>query len=178
MNDRAFWLGNSVLRKSSSRANGSAEDAAGVENNRMKIIQLLNGALAIARAGALRAEQQYCAAYRSHSPGLAAAALEHANGTWMHAQRIARRIAELGGESEGTYSAEDAPSAQAPSLIAMISDDLLAQRATIRSYRRIAAYCSNLDPVSQKMIEAIVADEETSAGELAQLLQQPAPAAR
>jgi bacterioferritin len=159
---------------SSVRSNSAKDEAA---SNRNKAIRLLNGALGIARAGVLRAEHQYCVAYRNHSPAVAGAALERANAAWLHAKRIAERIADLGGEAE----LPPAPAANDPlsagpnghSLAATLAADLQAQRATIKTYRKIAYYCQTLDPHSQRLIEKIVEAEEESAAALAALMDDP-----
>jgi bacterioferritin (cytochrome b1) len=151
-----------------------------MESNRAKTIRLLNGALGIARAGVLRAEQQYCVAYRHHSPAVAAAALERANEAWHHADRIVKRITDLGGQAElpATPSPEKGPSAEAHGrpLPVIMSADLAAQRASIKTYRKIAMYCQALDHKSQKLIEDIIAAEEASSFTLAGLLEQPSAA--
>jgi len=173
MND-PFWPGTKVLRRESRPRTAKLVDK---ESNRIKVLRLLNGALSIARASVLQAEQQYCVAYRNHSPAIAAAALERANEAWVHADRIAKRIVELGGHAEvppTSPAANDVPPADTHgrSLAAVMSADLLAQRASIKTYRKIASYCQGLDSVSQKMLDQIVEAEETSTCDLASLLSE------
>ncbi len=180
MNDRAFWPGTKVLRRESQVLESVTPTRPHMENNRAKTIRLLNGALGIARAGVLRAEQQYCVAYRNHSPAAAAAALERANEAWHHADRIVKRITDLGGQAElpATPDLGKTPSAEphGRALSIVMSADLAAQRASIKTYRKIAIYCQALDHKSQKLIEDIIAAEEDSAATLMGLLEQPATA--
>ena len=61
-------------------------------------VNVLNQALTIAHITVLRCKRQYRIALRHHSPPLAAAALEHANGAKEHVGRVTERIVQLGGK--------------------------------------------------------------------------------
>lgn len=173
MNDHAFWPGTKMLR-SLARPEGT-DDARGSTNVRTTTtIDLLNRALSIARTGAMRCEWQYFAALRNHSPALAAAALEHANEALDHAERISERIVKLGQKPDAvpasTARGREANQRDGNSLVTMIGQHLAADRATINSYREIAALFKTLDPASQQLIDDIVSAEEACAGHLADVL--------
>ena len=53
----------------------------------------------------------------------------------------------------------------------MITEDLVAERVAIDSYREIAAYFRDFDSTTRKMIEDIQAVEEEHADDLAELLE-------
>ena len=53
----------------------------------------------------------------------------------------------------------------------MITEDLVAERVAIDSYREIAAYFAGFDSTTRKMIEEIQAVEEEHADDLAELLE-------
>lgn len=56
------------------------------------------------------------------------------------------------------------------SLADMIREDLVAERIAVATYREIVMYFGQDDPTSRTMIEAILAQEEEHADELADLL--------
>jgi bacterioferritin (cytochrome b1) len=146
------------------------------DGNRAMAIRLLHEALLIARGVAIRCERQYCAALRNQSPALAAAALEHANEARVQADNLTARILGLG----GTPAPAPGPATFRPqadlravnSLAAVIGGYLVAEHATIESYRRIATFMEPCDRTTQILLENIVADEEERASYLAALLEE------
>jgi bacterioferritin (cytochrome b1) len=58
----------------------------------------------------------------------------------------------------------------------MISQHLAAGRATINSYRQIAALFDAFDPASKKLIDDIVCAEEACVSQLASLLDESSTA--
>jgi bacterioferritin (cytochrome b1) len=139
------------------------------------VVRLLHEAKAISQAVASRCERQYLAGLRRRSPPLAAAALEHGNDAREHAERIAGRIAELGGEQLAPTAMTPArvpPGPRdAPSLEAVIGEFLVAQRATIERYREIAMAMESCDRSTQALLGEVIADEEERARNLAGLLE-------
>jgi bacterioferritin (cytochrome b1) len=154
---------------------GTAADA---EHNAAMAIRLLHEALLIAGAVAARCERQYCAALRNHSPGLAALALEHANAASEQAESLSTRVAVLGGAPAAPDSAGAARAPAEPrpsqSLAAQIGGYLVAEHATIESYRQIATLMEPCDRATQMLLDGIVAGEEERASRLAALLEQTA----
>ena len=56
-------------------------------------------------------------------------------------------------------------------LVKMIKENLVAERIAIDSYREIAAYFAPFDPTSRRLMEEILAEEESHADDLADLLR-------
>ena len=92
----------------------------------------------------------------------------------QHADRIAERIVQLGGSPnfspEGLLSRSHSEYVEGDTLVDMITEDLVAERVAIDSYREIAAYFRDFDSTTRKMIEDIQAVEEEHADDLAELL--------
>jgi bacterioferritin len=102
--------------------------------------------------------------------------LEHAAEEQAHADRIAERIVQLGGSPnfspEGLLSRSHSEYVEGTTLIGMITEDLVAERIAIDSYREIATYFAGFDTTTRKMIEEIQASEEEHADDLAELLER------
>ena len=138
-------------------------------------VQVLNVALATELVCVLRYKRHYFMARGIHSKSVADEFFEHASEEQEHADRIAERIVQLGGEPD---FAPDALSSRSHSeyiegrtLVDMIKEDLVAERIAIDSYREMIAYFSSFDPTTRKMLEEITATEEKHADDLADLLQ-------
>jgi bacterioferritin len=88
---------------------------------------------------------------------------------------ISERIVQLGGDPnlspEGLLSRSHTEYVTTDRLVQMIKENLVAERIAIDSYREIAAYFAPFDPTSRKMIEEILAEEESHAEDLADLLR-------
>jgi bacterioferritin len=52
----------------------------------------------------------------------------------------------------------------------MITEDLIAERIAIESYRELIVYLGEHDPTTRRMLEEILASEEEHAEDLASLL--------
>ena len=82
------------------RAREKMEDGAvtaGYQADREKVIEVLNEVLATETVCTLRYKSHYYMAKGVHAPGIEDEFLEHANEEQGHADRVAKRIAELGG---------------------------------------------------------------------------------
>ena len=92
-----------------------------------------------------------------------------------HADRIAERIVQLGGEPDfnpDTLSTRAHAEYDASAdLIEMIKEDLVAERIAIDSYREMIGYLGEDDPTSRRLMEEILAKEEEHADDLANLLE-------
>ena len=82
---------------------------------------------------------------------------------------------QLGGSPnfspEGLLSRSHSEYVEGETLVDMITEDLVAERIAIDSYREIAAYFRDFDSTTRKMIEEIQAVEEEHADDLAELLE-------
>ena len=164
-----------TLRK---RARQHVEEGAvttGYAADREAVIQLLNEALATELVCVLRYKRHYFMAKGIHSESVKPEFLQHAKEEMAHADRIAKRITELGGEPnfspDGLSSRSHAEYMPGDSLISMIKEDLIAERIAIESYRELVAYLGNNDPTTQSMVKEILAMEEEHADDMASLLE-------
>ncbi len=138
-------------------------------------VQVLNVALATELICVLRYKRHYFMARGIHSGPVAAEFLEHAGDEQEHADRIAERIVQLGGEPDfapdGLVARSHSEYVEGRTLVEMIKEDLVAERIAIDSYREMITYFSAFDPTTRKMLEEITATEEEHADDLADLLQ-------
>ena len=164
-----------TLRK---RARQHVEEGAvttGYAADRDSVIQLLNEALATEFVCVLRYKRHYFMAKGIHSESVKPEFLAHAKEEMAHADRIAKRITELGGEPDfspdGLSDRSHAEYMPGDTLVSMIKEDLIAERIAIESYREFVAYLANNDPTTQRMIKEILAVEEEHADDMASLLE-------
>jgi len=147
---------------------------AGYAADRDTVLKLLNDALATELVCTLRYRRHYFMARGIHSQSVAQEFLQHSNDEQAHADQIAERIVQLGGEPdfapEGLATRSHAEYVEGTSLTSMIKEDLIAERIAIDSYREIVQYLGERDPTSRRMMEEILAKEEEHADDLADLL--------
>jgi bacterioferritin len=138
------------------------------------VVRVLNDALATEIVCTLRYRRHYFMAKGLHAEAVKAEFLEHANEEQEHADRIAERIVQLGGEPDfdpqGLASRSHAEYVPGTSLLDMIKEDLVAERIAIDSYREIVQWVAPFDPVTRALMEEILAKEEEHADELSDLL--------
>jgi bacterioferritin len=148
---------------------------AGYSADRTKVLRLLNEALATEIVCVLRYRRHYFMARGIHSKSIADEFLTHSNEEQGHADQVAERIVQLGGEPDfapdGLTSRSHAEYVAGKSLVGMIKEDLVAERIAIDSYREMIQYLGNQDPTTSRMLEGILAVEEEHADELADLLE-------
>ena len=146
----------------------------GYAADRITVIRLLNEALATELVCVLRYKRHYFMARGIHSDPVKAEFLAHAGEEMAHADRLAKRIVELGGEPnfspDGLAARSHAEYVAGDSLASMIKEDLIAERIAIESYREMIAYLAGNDPTTQQMLKGILASEEEHADDLASLL--------
>ena len=138
-------------------------------------IKLLNDALATEIVCVLRYRRHHFMARGIQSTSIADGFLLHSNEEQGHADEIAERIVQLGGEPnfspDGLVRRSHAEYMEGGSLVDMIKDGLVAERIVIDSYHRIIQYLGDNDPTTKRMLEGIVAAEEKHAHEMADLLK-------
>jgi bacterioferritin len=139
------------------------------------VLRLLNEALATELVCTLRYKRHYFMAKGLSSTGVAEEFLEHANEEFSHADRLADRIVQLGGEPdfnpEGLADRSHAEYVQGNSLTEMIREDLVAERVAIESYREMIDFIGNGDPTTRRLLEEILAVEEEHADDLLTLIE-------
>ena len=147
----------------------------GYQADRGTVVKLLNEALATEIVCTLRYKRHYFMAKGIHAEGVAAEFLEHSKDEQQHADQIAERITQLGGEPdfspEGLATRSHAEYVEGDSLEDMIKEDLVAERIAIDSYKEIVLYLGEKDPTSRRLMEEILAKEEEHADDLANLLE-------
>jgi bacterioferritin len=138
------------------------------------VCTVLNQALATEIVCVLRYKRHYYMAQGLASESVKAEFLEHANDEQGHADEIADRIVQLGGapdlNPEGLTTRSHSEYVEGTTLREMITEDLVAERVAIESYREIVKWLGDKDPTSRKLLEHILAKEEEHAEDMASLL--------
>jgi bacterioferritin len=146
----------------------------GYAADREAVIRLLNEALATELVCVLRYKRHYFMAKGINADPIKAEFLAHAGEEMSHADLLAKRIVELGGEPnfspDGMSMRSHAEYVEGGTLNAMIKENLVAERIAIESYREMIDYLAGNDPTTQRMLKEILASEEEHADDLASLL--------
>jgi bacterioferritin len=146
----------------------------GYAADRESVLKLLNDALATELVCNLRYRRHYFMAMGPNSEAAKAEFKEHADQEMAHADQIAERIVQLGGEPDfgpSTLTARShAEYVEGDTLEDMIKEDLVAERIAIDSYREMIRYLGDKDPTSRRLLEDILAVEEEHAEDMASLL--------
>jgi bacterioferritin len=136
-----------------------------------EIIALLNHSLATELVCVLRYKRHYFTASGIHAQSIANEFNIHAQEELAHADLIAERIVQLGGEpdfSPDTLTKRShADYAACLDLQEMIKENLVAERIAIDAYRALIRHIGDDDPTTKRMLEHILAQEEEHADELA-----------
>lgn len=144
--------------------------------NREAVIKLLNEALATELVCVLRYKRHYYTASGINSEGVAAEFLEHATQEMGHADQIAARIVQLGGDPDFNpdrlTQSSHAEYNESKVLREMIKENLIAERIAIDSYREMINFVGANDSTTRRMLEEILAVEEEHADDMASLLEQ------
>lgn len=163
-----------ALRKRARQHIADGSVTAGYSADREIVLKLLNDSLATELVCVLRYRRHHFMARGINSQAIGQEFLDHSNEEQGHADQIAERIVQLGGAPdfapEGLATRSHAEYVEGDSLSSMISEDLVAERIAIDSYRAVIQYLAEQDPTTRRMIEAILAVEEQHADELADLL--------
>lgn len=165
-----------TIRARARESLGQGAVTKGYSADRSTVVELLNAALATEIVCVLRYKRHYFCAEGIHAKSVQAEFLEHAQEEQDHADRIAKRIVELGGEPDfdpkrlashahSEYVAGDG-------LVQMLEEDLIAERIAIDTYREMIGYVGGDDPTTRRMLEEILANEEEHAEDLSSLLAE------
>ena len=141
---------------------------------REDIIKLLNDALATELVCVLRYKRHHFTAKGLASPKIAEEFMVHALEETAHADLVAERIVQLGGEpdfSPGTLVARShADYDESSDLKAMIKKNLIAERVAIEAYTQMVALIGDKDSSTRRMLEGILSQEQKHAEELSDWL--------
>jgi bacterioferritin len=148
----------------------------GYSANRAAVITLLNEALATELVCVLRYRRHHFMASGLNAQSVAQEFLQHSIEEQTHADQIAQRIVQIGGEPdfspEGLLTRSHSQYVAGETLTEMITEDLIAERVAIDSYREGIAYLGSDDPTTRRMLEEILAMEEEHAEDLSSLLKR------
>ena len=137
---------------------------------RKDIIKLLNDSLATELICVLRYKRHHFTAAGLASPKIAEEFLVHANEEAGHADRLAQRIVQLGGEPDFSPDSLSGRSHAAyddsADLKAMIRANLIAERVAIEAYSQIIGLIGDKNSTTRRLLEDILADEQEHADEL------------
>ncbi len=138
------------------------------------VIRLLNDALATELVCVLRYKRHYFMASGLMAEPIKAEFLEHAKEEEAHADLLAERIVQLGGEPDFNpdilSKRAHAEYVEGTDLRDMVKEDLVAERIAIDSYREIINYIGDKDTTTKRILESILAQEEEHADELSDML--------
>jgi bacterioferritin len=164
------------LRKRARQNIGEGAVTSGYSADRETVLKLLNDALATEIVCVLRYRRHHFMAKGIQSKSVADEFLAHSNEEQGHADQLAERIVQLGGEPDfspqGLASRSHAEYVEGATLLDMIKEDLVAERIAIDSYRGIIQYLADKDPTTRRLLEEILAVEEKHADEMADLLER------
>jgi bacterioferritin len=143
---------------------------------REDVIKLLNDSLATELVCVLRYKRHHFTAHGLASPKIAEEFLVHANEESAHADRLAQRIVQLGGEpdfspdslTQRSHAAYDDSS----DLKAMIKANLIAERVAIEAHSQLIALIGDKDSTTRRLLEDILSDEQEHADELKDWLEE------
>jgi bacterioferritin len=152
---------------------GAVTDAYGLDVH--QVVDVLNKVLASEIVCVLRYKSHYYQAKGIHAEPVAAEFLEHAASEQQHVERVAMRITQLNGDPD--FSPEGMHTRAASefgtgggTLVAMIKEDLIAERMVIMWYSELAKWLGDGDATTRRIIEELLSDEEDHAQDLADLL--------
>ncbi|MFI4868301.1 MAG: bacterioferritin [Steroidobacterales bacterium] len=149
------------------------------------VLRLLNAALATELACVQRYRGYAVLDRDAVSDALRSDFMKHAQEEQAHADRIAARIVELGGQPHLAPNPASARGSDGygedENLTDMLAEDLIAERIAIDTCREIIGFLGDQDPPTRQLFESILAAEQDHAGGLASLretmrhLQRGAP---
>jgi bacterioferritin len=142
-------------------------------------VEVLNQALATELVCVLRYKRHYYMARGIYKDAVAEEFLQHAKEEQEHADMIAERITQLGGDPnfnpDGLSTRSHSEYKEGDDMIDMIKENLVAERVAIESYREMIRFFGDNDPTTRRLMEQILAVEEEHANDMVDLLQKHEP---
>lgn len=139
-----------------------------------RVYEVLNGAIASEIVCILRYKQHYFGTTGIHEDALQAVFKEHWEDEEGHLMLISERMKRLGGvpnfNPAGLLDRAISRFESGKTLADLLREDLLAERVVIKVYGDIVEFFGKADPVTRRMFEEILKDEEDHADDLADLL--------
>jgi len=141
---------------------------------REDIVKLLNDSLATELVCIMRYKRHHFTAKGMSSPAIAGEFLVHANEETEHADMIAERIVQLGGEPDfnpaNLLQRSHADYDESTDLKSMIRANLVAERVAIEAYTQMVKLIGDKDSTTRRIIEHILSQEQEHAEELSDWL--------
>jgi bacterioferritin len=150
-------------------ANGSAITHAATD--REVVLRLLDESLASELVCVSRFRQRHSMVDASLAQAIREEYLKQSKEEQQHADRLAERIAQLGGAPSFDAHATLDHSESDHTLADLVEEDLIAERIAIENYREIIQYIGDKDATTRRLFESILAVEEEHAKELASMRQ-------
>jgi bacterioferritin len=173
MQSAAPGIGRSALRASPSRTLRDAAD--GCVADRHAVLQLLDTALTTKLVWVLRHMRHYFIARRLHGKAIAHEFFVHAAEQQGHADRLADRIVQLGGEPDFVAAGLTAHGRDEDrignELSSMIEADFVAARSVVGSFLEMLQFIGDCDPITRQLLEDILASDQRHAAEFVQRAQ-------
>lgn len=142
--------------------------------DRKTVLKLLNEALATEIVCVLRYKRHFFMARGLNAEPVAAEFAEHATREQEHADKLAERIVQLGGEPnlspKGLLERSHSEYVEGSTLEEMIKENLIAERIAIDSYRQMIEYIGEQDSTTRRLLEEILAVEEEHADDMSDFL--------
>jgi bacterioferritin len=143
---------------------------------REDIVRLLNDSLATELVCVLRYKRHHFTAQGLASPKIAEEFMVHATEEAGHADRLAQRIVQLGGEPDFSPDSltrrSHAEYDASLDLKEMIRANLIAERVAIEGYSQMIDLIGDKDSTTRRILEDILADEQKHADELSDWLTE------
>jgi bacterioferritin len=168
-----FLSGVAEIRQRARRHIGesSASSAPGADRN--AILRLLDAALATELVCALRYRRYSRMSAQALADSIRNEFAKRAQEEQSHADQIAARIVELGGDPNpdppNAADRSDGEYADGENLADMLAEDLIVERIAIDTYREIIRYLGDSDATTRQLFESIVTVEEEHAEGLASI---------
>lgn len=155
-------------------AAGPVTGTSSLDNER--VISVLNDVVATEVVGWLRYTRHAISARGIGRAEVSDRFSDHADLEMQHAVGVAERIAQLGGQpnfdpatlAQRAHTGYTVPDDAA--LRTMLEQNLLATRIIVSTYQEIIRWLGDRDPVTRRLIETVLADEQRNADSLEALL--------
>ncbi|MFZ1119102.1 MAG: ferritin-like domain-containing protein [Candidatus Binataceae bacterium] len=165
------------VKKMRERARRHMQSGAVTESyraDRAQVIKVLNDVLATEIVCVLRYKSHFYFSKGLDAEPARAEFLKHAGEEQQHADWVAERITQLGGEPnfdpKGLPERSHSEYGRHGNLITMIQEDLIAERVAIESYSEIVRWLGDDDMTTRRLMEDILKTEEEHADDMANLL--------
>lgn len=163
-----------TLRERAERHMERGAVTGGYQAERSTVLRLLNEALATELVCMLRYKRHERMAEGPQAEAVAKEFGEHARQEAEHADRLAERIVQLGGEPDydpkGLGERAHSEYRVGHDLESMVRENLVAERMAVETYTEMIRFVGDSDPTTRRVLEDILAVEEEHADDMAGFL--------